>query len=267
MTINDEILMAYLDGELEPEGFAAVETALAKDPALVQRLDQLAACDERVRLSYQSVLEEPVPPALITAILNAPDPRQVAGRGQRPPAPRTDGWREWIQNTANLLFGDRQGLALASMAIGAVGAWVLWANMPSDEGWQLQAGKPIAERSLLVALETAPSGREVEAKGRQFVLLATFERRDGGMCREFNVSGNAREAIDHLGVACRQPTGSWELAVVASEERPADPARGGYRTASDRQFEVVDAWRLANTSGEPLSPEQERANIDKGWRR
>jgi hypothetical protein len=270
MGMNDDTLIAYLDGELDAEGFAAVEAALAADPALARRLDQLADSDQRVRRSYQAVLEDPVPPALIAAVLNAPDPcdRPVtrAQEGRRVPAPG-GGPGQFIGSLWSALTG-RGAMALASVALVALGALLAWTLQgPADAGWALRAGEPIAERSLLVALETAPSGREVEAAGRQYHLLATFERLDGGVCREFNASGNSGDAADHLGVACRLPGGGWELVVLASEERPTDPAHGGYRTASERQFELVDAWRLTQTRGTPLAPGQERELIDRGWRR
>lgn len=270
MSIDDETLIAYLDGELPAEGFAEVDAALAADPALVRQLDRLAACDDRVRRSYQAVLEEPVPPALIAAILAAPDPRRHTASTLRAAPVRSArlGWWERLQDGAGRWFGGRPGLALASMTLVAMGAWLIVSRpAPADGDWALRAGEPVTERSLLVALETAPSGLEVEAKGRQYLVLASFERHDGGVCREFNLSGNASDAADHLGVACRQPAGGWELAVVATEERPSDPAHEGFRTASERQFEVVDAWRLAQTQGVPLTPEQERTLIDQGWRR
>lgn len=270
MAIDNETLIAYLDGELTAEGFAAVEAALAADPALAGRLDRLAACDERLRRSYQAVLEEPVPPALIAAILAAPDPRRRAAPTPRaaPARPVPTGWWPRLKDGADRWLGGRSGLALASLASVAMGVWLIVSRpAPADGDWALRAGEPVTERSLLVALETAPSGREVEAAGRQYVVLASFERHDGAVCREFNLSGNASDAADHLGVACRQAAGVWELAVVATEERPADPAHGGFRTASERQFEVVDAWRLAQTRGSPLTPEQERTLIDRSWRR
>jgi hypothetical protein len=270
VNMNDDTLIAYLDGELPAEGFAAVEAALANDPTLARRLDQLAACDERVRRSYQAVLEAPVPPALIAAILAAPDPRRPAASTPRAVAhgPANRGWWQRLQDNAGWLLGGRPGLALASLASVAIGTWLIVSQQtPADGGWALRAGEPVTERSLLVALETAPSGREVEAAGRQYLVLASFARHDGGICREFNVSGKASDAADHLGVACRLPGGGWELDVLATEERPADPAHGGFRTASERQFEVVDAWRLAQTRGAPLTPEQERTLIDQGWRR
>ena len=270
MNLNDHTLLAYLDGELDDAQCAAVEAACARQPALAQRLDRLAESDERVRRSYQSMLEEPVPPQLIAAILNAPDPhgnpsavatpRRAAGGTPRPR------WSDWL---APLWagWGGRATAAFASVAMLALGALMAWTLQPDPaEGWALRVGQPLQDRSLLVALETAPSGREVEAAGRQFRLLASFERTQGGFCREFNASDNGTDPADHLGVACRQASGVWELVVLATEERPADPAHGGYRTASERQFEVVDAWRLAHTRGQPMAPAQERTQIERGWR-
>lgn len=270
MNMNDDTLIAYLDGELTDGGYAAVEAALTADPALARRLDQLAACDERVRRSYQAALEEPVPPALIAAVLNAPDPRahplaSAPARRREAASSRASGGL--LDGLWSALSG-RGAMALASVALLSVGVLLAWAlQRPAEMGWALRAGEPVAAPSLLVALETAPSGREVEVSGRQLNLLASFERNDGGFCREFNASGNAGDGADHLGVACRLPAGGWELAVLATEQRPADPTQGGFRTASDRQFELVDAWRLAQTQGTPLTPERERALIDRGWRR
>lgn len=270
LDLDDNTLLAYLDGELDDARCAAVEAACASDPALAQRLDQLALSDERVRRSYQAVLEEPVPPHLIAAILSAPDPRQ--GARSNPPrraitATRTPRWSAWLE-TLWAGWGGRGAAAFASVALLAVGALVAWTLHPgADDGWALKAGEPLQDRSLLVALETAPSGREVEAAGRQFQLLASFERTQGGFCREFNASDKGDDPADHLGVACRTGEGQWELEVLATENRPTDPQHGGYRTASERQFEVVDGWRLAHTQGQPMEPERERALIERGWRR
>lgn len=265
LDLDDHTLLAYLDGELDDAQCAAVEAACAAQPALAQRLDQLALSDERVRRSYQAVLEEPVPPHLIAAILNAPDPRsrRAGNPTVRPPERR---WTAWL---APLWagWGGRGAAAFASVALLAVGAMVAWNLHPgADDGWALKAGEPLQDRSLLVALETAPSGREVEAAGRQFQVLASFERPQGGFCREFNASENGADPADHLGVACRSGPGRWTLEVLATENRPADPQHGGYRTASERQFEVVDGWRLAHTRGQPMEPAQERALIERGWR-
>lgn len=269
MNLNDHTLLAYLDGELDDAQCAAVEAACAEQPALAQRLDLLALSDERVRRSYQAVLEEPVPPHLIVVILNAPDPRRRHTTSPpRSPSTASSGlrWAAWLAPLWTG-WGGRGTTAFASVALLALGAVAAWTLHPGpNEGWALRAGEPLQDRSLLVALETAPSGREVEAAGRQFQLLASFERTQGGFCREFNASDNGTDPADHLGVACRTGQGQWELVVLATENRPADPQHGGYRTASERQFEVVDGWRLAHTRGQPMEPAQERALIERGWR-
>ena len=265
MNLDDHTLLAYLDGELDDAQCAAVEAACAAQPALAQRLDQFALSDERVRRSYQAVLEEPVPHHLIAAILNAPDPRSRRTGNPTVRAPERR-WSTWL---APLWAGwdGRGAAAFASVALLTVGAMVAWNLHPGPtEAWALKAGEPLQDRSLLVALETAPSGREVEAAGRQFQLLASFERTQGGFCREFNASDKGADPADHLGVACRTGQGQWELVVLATENRPADPQHGGYRTASERQFEVVDGWRLAHTRGQPMEPAQERALMARGWR-
>jgi hypothetical protein len=266
MNPNDDTLLAYLDGELDDAMCAAVEAACAAQPALAQRLDQLALSDERVRRSYQAVLEEPVPPSLIAAILNAPDPRERSAS----PRPRrrlaTERRTNWLTRVW-MGWGGQGSMVLASVALLALGTlFALTLRTSPEPGWALKAGEPLQDRSLLVALETVPSGREVEAAGRQFQVLASFEDTRGGFCREFNASDNSTDATDHLGVACRSGPGQWELVVLASENRPADPLHGGYRTASERQFEVVDSWRLAHTRGQPMASEQERSLIDRGWR-
>jgi hypothetical protein len=268
MNLNDDTLLAYLDGELDEAQCAAVETACAAQPALAERLDRLALSDERVRRSYQAVLEEPVPPHLIAAILSAPDPRHHgAVQPARIGSPASPGirWSAWL-DTLRANWGGRGMAVMASVALMVLGAVMALTLRPgADEGWALTAGEPLQDRSLLVALETAPSGREVEAAGRRVQLLASFERTQGGFCREFNASENGADPADHLGVACRTGPGQWTLEVMATENRPADPQQAGYRTASERQFEIVDAWRLAHTRGQPVEPAQERALIERGW--
>ena len=47
--VDDELLGAYVDGELDPEARAAVESAVAADPATVVRLDSLLKITAAVR--------------------------------------------------------------------------------------------------------------------------------------------------------------------------------------------------------------------------
>ena len=70
-TITDDTLMAYADGELDTASRTQVDEAIARDPALAERLRQHQAMRTRVKRAFDSELDEPVPERLRSA-LNAP---------------------------------------------------------------------------------------------------------------------------------------------------------------------------------------------------
>lgn len=87
--VGDEELVAYLDGALDAAGFAAVEDALTRDPALRARLQTIAEATSLVRESFDEVLREPVPPALLKAARGQADrPAGATILAFRPRLPR-----------------------------------------------------------------------------------------------------------------------------------------------------------------------------------
>lgn len=264
--MNDETLIAYLDAELDPAGTDAVEQALEADAGLRQRLQRLVVSGEQLRAAYAGVVEEAVPPRLVQAILAAPVPRANAhGAGSRPATPAFS-LADWVSRWLGTANSPWAPTALASAAALAAGVWLGLAQAPGGDV-ALAANQPVADRALLVALESLPSGRVVQAAGRQIELLASFEHRDGRICREFNSSLRTGDPVDHLGLACREPGGEWTLAVLSSEERPTDTGHGGYRTASDHQHHVLDGYRQQHTLGQAMDPAHEQALLQQGWRR
>lgn len=262
--VNDEILIAYLDAELDPSGMDAVEQALDADRALRRRLQRLVASGEQLRFAYAGVVEEAVPPQLVQAILAAPAPRaRTAPAANTTPAISPTRWLSRWLGTAH---GPWMPTALASAAALGVGLWLGLSQPTGGEVPRLAQHQPVADRALLVALESLPSGRVVEAAGRQIEVLASFQQPDGRICREFNSSEREGDPLDHLGLACREPSGDWTLAVLASEERPAGTGHGGYRTASDHQHHILDRYRQQHTLGQALEPADEQALLQHGWR-
>lgn len=65
-TIDDKLLSAWLDGELEtqPELAAKVQAFVEEHPEQAARVAQWRADGEQLRTQFQPLLEEPVPPAL-----------------------------------------------------------------------------------------------------------------------------------------------------------------------------------------------------------
>jgi anti-sigma factor RsiW len=64
---GDELLVAYLDGELDELQRAQVEGSLHRDPALRDRVAELAESAALLRAAFDETLREPVPERLIAA--------------------------------------------------------------------------------------------------------------------------------------------------------------------------------------------------------
>jgi len=68
MTPDDDLLSAYLDGELPDPQVRALERRLADEPALQRRLDALRAADAQVAQVMGRMMSEPVPLSLVRAV-------------------------------------------------------------------------------------------------------------------------------------------------------------------------------------------------------
>jgi anti-sigma factor RsiW len=68
-------LHAYIDGELSPERAAAVEAAMAGDPALAKRVRDFQADKQALVDTYRRLADAPVPAALLKAA-STPPPRR-----------------------------------------------------------------------------------------------------------------------------------------------------------------------------------------------
>jgi anti-sigma factor RsiW len=69
-------LHAYIDGELSPERAAAVEAAMAGDPALAERVRDFQADRQALVDTYRRLADAPVPAALLKAASTPPRRRR-----------------------------------------------------------------------------------------------------------------------------------------------------------------------------------------------
>jgi anti-sigma factor RsiW len=82
--LNDELLVAYLDGELDDKQQADVEASIEQDAVARDRLARLGESKALVRAAFDELLREEVPERLIAAIHNADAAAGIepdAGRG------------------------------------------------------------------------------------------------------------------------------------------------------------------------------------------
>jgi hypothetical protein len=263
MHIDDDTLIAYLDGQLPDADYGPLEQALKHDESLRSRLQALADSSELARRVFDPVLLEPLPPQLIAAIWRAPDPR-VRAKPLRAGPPRPAGWLAWLGLAPVRLTWP----ALASVAVLGLGVVIGWQLIaPADDArWSLREGAPVTDEALALALEVSPSGRVLRTTGGAVEILASFEQAGEGHCREFNRS-SPRGTLDELGIACRNAQGDWQLELLVAEDRPASVGEARYQTASDQQHDRADAFLRDRVRGQPLGEAEEQALIERGWAR
>ena len=69
--MNTSLLMAYVDGELDPTQAVQFEAQIAADPALQRAVQRERDLRAALSAAYDPELAEPVPPAL-RALVSAP---------------------------------------------------------------------------------------------------------------------------------------------------------------------------------------------------
>jgi hypothetical protein len=245
---DDEILMAYADGELDTKTRAEIAAAVEKDPSLAQRVEQHRALRARVSGAFEKVLDQSVPERLAEIARGGAASPATANRGkvlQFPTksarAPATP-WRarEWTAMAASLL----------------VGILLAWRFLPGADSSPVVAGKDalVAHGELAVALERQLAS---EQTGDERVLIGlTFRAHDGNYCRSF-VMRSTRTA----GLACRAGS-EWQLAATDSSALPG----GDMQQAGSVLPPSILRSAETRMEGAALDADAERSAQLSGWK-
>ena len=257
MQYSDEILMAYVDGEVDSETREAVAAAALRDPGLAARIARHAALRRTIGAAYESTLGEPVPERLIAPVRRGSTTLEASPvtelgqarslRQQRATRP----WfrQEWTAVAASVAVGLAVGLLLRNGGTSATASDLI----------AFDNGLPTATGLLAQALSTQlASGGE---RGDAVRLGISFRAKSGEYCRTFALP--VREGL--AGLACREP-GAWS--VVSLERRPA-PAAGtqDYRMAGSDAAPALIAAINEIIDGDPLDAAGEKAALENGWPR
>ncbi len=263
--IDDPMLMAYADGELFGDERAAVERALAADPALAERV----ALFRRTRAAAAAALaERPVPPALaerVAAMVDAQERRRAAPEPAPRRSPRRTGRRrrEARRPDEGALLAERERATRAlpvaasiALLVGAVSGFVAAEiSRPATVPAPFAAAGPAAP-ALAEALFTVPSGTAGDLPGgARLAPVTSFRLPDGTLCREVEIAGPAAAAT---AVACRAGDG-WRVHLALSGGSGAAGEEGAFRPASG--LGAIDAYLAEAGAGPPLSPEEEASAL------
>jgi len=230
VSIDDQTLMAFADGELQGEARDAVAAAVAADPVLARRLERFGA--------VRALLADPLKAA-------APPPRDDLLEAARASVAREAA-------TRRMTF---QALA-AGVAVVVVALGVTLLGRGDGLG-HLQPEAPLGG-ALRMALDDTASGASSGTVMTKVQPLYTVVAADGRRCRAFRA---VRGSAAYEGAACRSD-GAWRLVVLAPIAKPA----GGFTQASGDEPPAVTAAIDALRPGDPLEPAAERALIAAGWR-
>src|SRR5690606_27502694 len=74
--VTDAMLMAYVDGELEPPASRDISDAIAADPQLKARAETFAATRRLARAAFKPELASPAPARLVEAIAGTAEPKR-----------------------------------------------------------------------------------------------------------------------------------------------------------------------------------------------
>lgn len=250
MTISDELLSAYLDGELSGEELALVENALATDPAAKKRFSELRRSDEMVNVLASAIDDEPFPveleELLETSTKNSDNGNVVA----------------FAQKNRNPAI-NRWALPLAAsiaLAVGFAGGGVFnpfgSSNPASDQLAAIVPGNPLHD-----LLEDTASGQRLMMDGKLSgeVRLTFIDDKDRP-CREYSLQSEDEAS---QAVACREDDGKWNVELAARTE-PQRANDDGFSTASSGN-EIFGSAVNQMMASDALDSESEQRMISRSW--
>lgn len=229
MSVDEETLIAFADGELSGDARDVVEAALAQDASLRERLAAHQRLRTRLSAAFDGALSEPVPGRLASAVDG--QSAEVVTLADR----RASKWsaREW-------------GAMAASVAAGLlIGVGMM--NRPAPLIAESVAGLE-ARGALAQALDTQLAS-DVSSDVR---IGLSFQSQEGAYCRTFSVV-----RADTSGLACRDGDG-WTIAMTAQG--------GGGEVRMAGASEVILSAVDTMIVGEPLDQTGEERARARGWR-
>lgn len=240
MQINEEMLSAFLDGELPPAEMAAIRQQLQSDVALADRLAELAAVDERVRRRYAAIDERPLPES-VKRLLSA---EQQGAKGHVVPLSPSS-WRTRLQRPISYAVA-------AALVVGFGLGQMFDRTAPTEpSNWTVIAG----------ALETAASGERVLlSSGTQLLPRLVFINSSGEFCRQYQLQQTGEI---HEQIACRRGSDPAHWQPVASVQVMGGVDADRYQLASGAH--LLDAVLDQMIVGDLITPAQERRLRESNW--
>ena len=242
MTVTDEELMAYVDGELDASRSEVVRREMTTDVELAQRVAQQQALRDRLRRAFDRTLEEPVPSRL-TELIN--DDRVIQFASVQRKRPTRSAWLGGLALAAGVLLGVAFGPTLM--------------NRPWGQPQIVADGTRMTARGALA--DTLSERLASEQSAADSIRLgASFLAKNGEYCRTFI---SRRDGRGIAGLACREGA-SWRIEATQAVNGASEGSEG-YREAATAMPPAVLAAGEALMAGEALDARGEAEARDRQW--
>ena len=253
MSIPDETLMAFVDGELDAASRALVESALQQDPELARRVARHVALRQQLRNAYAAELTEPVPQRLLEA---ARHPRVPTNNVVSLHAARQSKLRDSTDGGSPATSWRPAAAIAASLVIGFGLGSINRNHAPSEPTLARGADGALNARGALAqALSTQLAATQGAAA--EIHIGVSFLAKNGDYCRTFSLSGSVRPS----GLACRHEE-QWRIESLAQS---SDASSANYRTAgTDLSPQILRAVE-ERIDGEALDAGAEAEALQKNW--
>jgi len=236
-TVTDDMITAWLDGEVSPKERQAVETAISASPELGMRVARLSRADRMLAPAFAETLNAPIPQRFEALLA----------------APKTGGSiSSWMSRLADLFAPRPMAIATASLLLGVAVGGVVLSHDSAGPAFETAAdGQLVANRQMAMTLASTESGAE---SGALRVRLSVVDEA-GRYCRQFETASAA-------GLACLDGR-DWKVDTLV----PATPQADGLYVMADGTPDPAIAAALQRRGvREVLDRDQEAAAIASGWK-
>ena len=212
--LNDDLISAYLDGELDAERRAMVEHQLRTDKGAAARLERMRASDHALRKAFPAV--EAKDDFLATMILTTSQPSRS---------------HDWAKRAAALAAAVIVGLALGQFV--RIGD-----NSITPYAISLEEAR---------LLDSQPSGRVTTTSDGAFEVVLSLQSEAGDTCRQFRLTRDM-QSTDVL--ACRRGEEAWHMVAAASAASAEGYVPAGGNSPLDAAIEALGPVEALDASAE-----------------
>lgn len=257
---NDEILMAFADGQLSGPDLVHVKDYLLSDPTAQEFVAAMARTAELARSACNMPEATHVPPALLSYVLNAPITTDTGN------IVKFDVKKSAMSRHTSTWFALAASIALV-FGIASSGVFQL------EPSHSLVATGPVENTTVLAKLlETHVSGVSLplSTNGSDRIHVAvnsTFKDKTQRLCREVEVlTGAETKNPIAAAIACRTAEGRWLVeGVVQYASSDKSSSNSSYVPSGQESANPLDLILDRLGAQSALSADDEKILIDKSW--